>query len=327
MSKLRKAAQQALEALEECVDLVRNEYATDWRHGMPTRAAQLASMREGVEAHEAAIAALRAALEAESEQRSDLYGRLESLSKSLEGSGRIDTHDDPEAYGTILDAMVALISDAPAPVGLLAGEPTTWQEAALRVGEELSSVGPDGYYDMQAETWRDWALKTLAEPAGEPEPVQPLKGWKLNHVRKHPEVEGVAEIGYLDEDDRFAPILTVDTGLYYEDAQALPLAVSVLSMLSAHPPQRTPEPAGEPVAWYFIEDPWGANEWHWMTDSPESQECDPRDWTPVYRHPPQRKPLSDGEISDLILACEDGKVDACTYHDLARAIERAHNIT
>ena len=73
----------------------------------------------------------------------------------------------------------------------------------------------------------------------EPEPVEPLKGWKLNHARKHPDEEGVAEIGYFDpEDDRFAPILTVDTGLYYQDAQALPLAVAILSMLSAHPPRR-----------------------------------------------------------------------------------------
>jgi hypothetical protein len=73
----------------------------------------------------------------------------------------------------------------------------------------------------------------------EQEPVAPLKGWKLNHARKHPDEEGVAEIGYLDpEDDRFAPILTVDTGLYYQDAQALPLAVAILSMLSAHPPRR-----------------------------------------------------------------------------------------
>src|SRR5574343_1893585 len=45
-----------------------------------------------------------------------------------------------------------------------------------------------------------------------------------------------------------------------------------------------PEP--EPVAWYYVEDPWGANEWHFMTDSPESQECDPRDWTPLYATPP-----------------------------------------
>lgn len=35
----------------------------------------------------------------------DLYARLESLSKALEGSGRIDEHDHPNAYATVLDAM------------------------------------------------------------------------------------------------------------------------------------------------------------------------------------------------------------------------------
>ena len=34
-----------------------------------------------------------------------------------------------------------------------------WRNAAVRVGEELSSVGPDGYYNMTAEQWLDWALK------------------------------------------------------------------------------------------------------------------------------------------------------------------------
>lgn len=35
----------------------------------------------------------------------DLYSRLESLSKALESSGRIDEHEYPDAYGTVLDAM------------------------------------------------------------------------------------------------------------------------------------------------------------------------------------------------------------------------------
>jgi hypothetical protein len=35
----------------------------------------------------------------------DLYSRLESLSKCLEGSGRIDEHQHPGAYATVLDAM------------------------------------------------------------------------------------------------------------------------------------------------------------------------------------------------------------------------------
>ena len=37
-------------------------------------------------------------------------------------------------------------------------EPVAWKHAAIRLGEELSSVGPDGYYDMSAEKWLDWAM-------------------------------------------------------------------------------------------------------------------------------------------------------------------------
>ena len=59
---LRKAAEMALEALEYSVDGVRQEYLTDWRHGLPSREAQLAVMREAVDRHDAAITALRAAL-------------------------------------------------------------------------------------------------------------------------------------------------------------------------------------------------------------------------------------------------------------------------
>ncbi len=48
---------------------------------------------------------------------SDLYSRLESLSKAMESSGRIDEHEHPDAYGAILDAMrfVAAAPSAPAP--------------------------------------------------------------------------------------------------------------------------------------------------------------------------------------------------------------------
>jgi len=38
------------------------------------------------------------------------------------------------------------------------GEILTWKNAAIRLGEELSSVGPDGYYDMTPEQWLDWGM-------------------------------------------------------------------------------------------------------------------------------------------------------------------------
>ncbi len=40
------------------------------------------------------------------ETREDLYWRLHSISKSLEGSGRLDEHENPNAYATVLDAMI-----------------------------------------------------------------------------------------------------------------------------------------------------------------------------------------------------------------------------
>jgi hypothetical protein len=39
-----------------------------------------------------------------------------------------------------------------------AKEREAWKNAAIRLGEELSSVGPDGYYNMTAEQWLDWAM-------------------------------------------------------------------------------------------------------------------------------------------------------------------------
>lgn len=45
----------------------------------------------------------------------ELYARLDSLSKAMESSGRIDEHEHPDAYGTILDAMKYVQSDLSAP--------------------------------------------------------------------------------------------------------------------------------------------------------------------------------------------------------------------
>ena len=38
-------------------------------------------------------------------------------------------------------------------------ELVVWRDAAIRLGEELSSVGPDGYYDMDSKEWLDWAME------------------------------------------------------------------------------------------------------------------------------------------------------------------------
>lgn len=39
-------------------------------------------------------------------------------------------------------------------------EENEWKSAALRFGEELVSVGPNGYYDFTAGEWFDWVVNT-----------------------------------------------------------------------------------------------------------------------------------------------------------------------
>ena len=55
VAKLRAALGACVEALNESVDLVRHDYESDWRHGLPTRKAQLDGKKDLLDAHIAAI--------------------------------------------------------------------------------------------------------------------------------------------------------------------------------------------------------------------------------------------------------------------------------
>jgi hypothetical protein len=61
--RLRAALRPAMDALLASVDIVEHEYVTDWRHGMPTRKAQLDAKARDVAAHKEAIEIISAALE------------------------------------------------------------------------------------------------------------------------------------------------------------------------------------------------------------------------------------------------------------------------
>jgi len=54
-------------------------------------------------------------------------------------------------------------------------EPVAWKNAAIRLGEELSSVGPDGYYNMTAKQWLDWAIDQ--QPRGKNSLPQLKREW------------------------------------------------------------------------------------------------------------------------------------------------------
>ena len=76
------------------------------------------------------------------------------------------------------------------------------------------------------------------------------------------------------------------------------------------------QPEQEPVAWRYLDDPFGSNE-YLITDDPESAKGP--GWTPLYTDPPQRKPLTKEEIHEV---CGLGAIDI----EFVRIVERAHGI-
>ena len=64
-----------------------------------------AAYNAGAAAAREACAQPRPADPAAAEEEDDLYWRLHAMSKSLEGSGRLDEHENHDAYATVLDAM------------------------------------------------------------------------------------------------------------------------------------------------------------------------------------------------------------------------------
>lgn len=87
------------------------------------------------------------------------------------------------------------------------------------------------------------ALAALEAEAGTAEPVAAIPGWPLNYVHEN-KSEGTWEIGVFDfDDDRFSPVITVDTGIYYRPQDAEPLARLILKLLKgATPAAPAPEP-------------------------------------------------------------------------------------
>ena len=65
--------QRALKALEESLDAIRLDYASDWRHDIPSRQAQIDGMRALLEEHEAVIRDLRAELAKPKPTAPDLF--------------------------------------------------------------------------------------------------------------------------------------------------------------------------------------------------------------------------------------------------------------
>ena len=80
-----------------------------------------------------------------------------------------------------------------------AEEPVAWKNAAIRLGEELSSVGPDGYYDMTAQQWLDWAMDQ--QPQGKNSlPITPKPAAQMPHYSNTDNPVDFPRLGCVNHD-------------------------------------------------------------------------------------------------------------------------------
>jgi hypothetical protein len=156
------------------------------------------------------------------------------------------------------------ISAPAAPVQRTEQEPVAWKNAAIRLGEELSSVGPDGYYNMTAEQWLDWAMDQ--HPQGK------------NSLTTPPAAAPVQEpVAWMFEDDEG----------------------------DKHKTFRQTPPSPEDVAYIA----------KWNRPA----------WVPLYTTPPQRKPLTDEKVVEMLGNLRES-ITGNVFLAFARAIEAAHGI-
>ncbi len=98
------------------------------------------------------ITAVKAALEAKNEKPCPEF--WDWLPKAYRHG---DVGDEPRF--TKYNMEVAFLAGKQSAALKAKDEPVAWRDAAIRLGEELSSVGPNGYYDMDAKEWLDWAME------------------------------------------------------------------------------------------------------------------------------------------------------------------------
>lgn len=74
-----------------------------------------------------------------------------------------------------------------------------WRNAALVVGESLSSVGPDNYYNFTPEQWRLWALSVINDKSELRELCLQVAGAVFAFAAPSREMESIELIAIVDK--------------------------------------------------------------------------------------------------------------------------------
>lgn len=89
-----------------------------------------------------------------------------------------------------------------------------WKNAALRIGEDLCSVGPTGYYGMSAKEWLEWALTVVTFHT--PQPPQSIEADKVRELEKD-----AARYRWLRDQASAAGICAVHIEYWSEDYRGM----------------------------------------------------------------------------------------------------------
>lgn len=153
MSNKPGALRLALEALENSVDLVQAECQDNWRHGMPTRASQLAGLQKLAEDHVTAITALRAEIAA--------LEKVEAVAWAISYDGKTPYMLWGSDYGAQLDLEVRRVGGTACKLPLYA-TPVAPSIPALTDEEAYGHAD----YPHAACALAKWAYALAAKRAG-----------------------------------------------------------------------------------------------------------------------------------------------------------------
>lgn len=75
---------------------------------------------------------------------------------TLDDAGHL--HHERSCAAILVERLLAHSTTQAAQIAALRQERDAWRQAALRIGEDLSTDGPTNYYNFTPVEWRTWAL-------------------------------------------------------------------------------------------------------------------------------------------------------------------------
>jgi hypothetical protein len=257
----------------------------------------IAAMKQALEAFDAPI------LSDEFEERMQRRKACDALRQAILLAEQNDFYPDWNLTKPLIDRIAELETQMCDQAE--SQQPMAWHNAALRLGEELSSVGPDLYYNMTAEQWLDWALDQ--RPRGKN---------SLPALSKRECVEPTDVNDWVSKPHREDIIMAEEFMDFGDPKNWKEFKNDTWDNSNVDPLPEQPEQ--EPVAWMQKDHLQKAITAPFMCRVEPSQRL--ADLIPIYTAPPKREwvGLTDAEIADAV----DSPLDEVYLADFRKVIAK-----